>query len=170
MKPLPNLRILPCEAARHSDGTAVTAQLAEEDAQRIILKPGEHVDLEFDAKHAPLGGRLVLFAHGRYTHAGGPETALTPKVYSVSQNRPNPFNPETAVELRLPQQSQVTVRIFDVSGRLVRGLVDGSMPAGIHTVRWNGRDQEGRPQASGVYFYEVRANQFSRRLRMVLLR
>ncbi len=68
-------------------------------------------------------------------------------------NFPDPFGPETQVSYELPQPGRVTLRVYGVSGRLVRTLVDAeSREAGSHTVTWNGRDDAGRDAASGIYF------------------
>lgn len=77
-------------------------------------------------------------------------------------NRPNPFNPRTTIAFDLPKQESVSLRIFDVSGRLVRVLVDGDVtPGGRHESRWNGRDDDGRRVASGTYFYRLEAGEYS---------
>jgi predicted GH43/DUF377 family glycosyl hydrolase len=73
-----------------------------------------------------------------------------PELY---QNTPNPFNPATTISYQVPARGRVAVRIYDVSGKLVRTLVDGARPAGTHRVQWNGLDDAGRRVASGVYLY-----------------
>ncbi|MBN2171276.1 MAG: right-handed parallel beta-helix repeat-containing protein [Candidatus Krumholzibacteriota bacterium] len=71
----------------------------------------------------------------------------------LQQNAPNPFNPSTTIRFGLPQDAPVTLRIHDVSGRLVASLLEGErLPAGWHAVTWRGRDDGGRAAASGVYF------------------
>ena len=99
--------------------------------------------------------------------------AASPQVpahYYVAPNRPNPFNPETVIEFGLPAASPVTLRVYNVSGRLVRRLIDEEMSAGVHVVRWNARDSKGSAMPSGIYFYELRARSFAQQRRMVLLR
>ncbi len=76
-------------------------------------------------------------------------------VNSLSQNRPNPFNPETVIPYSLASDGKVVIRIYDVAGRLVRTLVNAAQPAGPHVARWNGRAEGGRVLASGVYFYRI---------------
>ncbi|MBD3220864.1 hypothetical protein GF314_06440 [bacterium] len=71
---------------------------------------------------------------------------------------PNPFNPATTIELILPRAGEVSLKIFNVRGELVRTLVDGEMAAGEHQVVWDGRSDTGRQAASGIYFHETRAN------------
>ena len=88
----------------------------------------------------------------------------------LSQNRPNPFNPRTSIEYGLAEPSHVSIRIYDVAGRLVRHLVDAPMAAGVRTTDWDAKDDRGHLVSSGVYYYELRAAGISSRRRMVLLR
>ena len=60
--------------------------------------------------------------------------------------------------------------VFDVTGRLVRTLVNGSKDPGFHTVKWDGRDGKGNPAASGIYFSRIQAGSYTETKRMVLLR
>jgi hypothetical protein len=70
---------------------------------------------------------------------------------------PNPFNPQTTLQLSMPRAGEVSVKIFDVQGRLVDTLFAGDLAAGRHELTWNGRGADGARQASGVYFVETRA-------------
>ena len=74
---------------------------------------------------------------------------------ALQQNRPNPFNPETVIPYSISSPGRVSVRVFDVRGRLVRTLVDAWMPTGVHVARWNGAVDSGGKSASGVYFYVI---------------
>jgi flagellar hook assembly protein FlgD len=76
-------------------------------------------------------------------------------VDALLQNRPNPFNPETVIPYSLSAPGRVAVRIYDVTGRMVRTLIDAVQPAGIHAARWNGAVDSGKRSASGVYFYVI---------------
>jgi hypothetical protein len=78
-----------------------------------------------------------------------------PRAVVLHQNAPNPFNPGTTIRFELPQDEQVSIRIFDVRGRVVRTLVQGRRPAGYNEVTWNGVDEAGRRVASGVYWYRL---------------
>ncbi len=77
------------------------------------------------------------------------------KQYELSQNYPNPFNPETKITFALPQAGEVQLSIFSETGQLVRTLANRAMQPGRHELRWNGRNQEGRQVAAGVYLYRV---------------
>jgi len=83
---------------------------------------------------------------------------------------PNPFNPVTFVTYNLPLAGEVNLRIYDVSGRLVRDLVSGPRSAGQHQERWDGRDDAGLEAASGVYFAQLHATGQTEMKSMLLLR
>ncbi len=90
---------------------------------------------------------------------------------SLAQNFPNPFNPSTSIAFELGQAAAVNLTIYDTSGRLVRSLVAGqAFASGAHTVAWNGRDDQGRAAAAGVYLYRLDAGTFSVTRRMALLK
>jgi hypothetical protein len=73
-----------------------------------------------------------------------------------SPNYPNPFNPKTTIDYVVPDAGgAVRLGVYDLSGRLVRMLVDGEQPAGRHVAVWDGCDDRGRELASGVYFYRL---------------
>lgn len=92
------------------------------------------------------------------------------RVASLSQNFPNPFNPATAIGYTIDNDSDVELNVYDVAGRLVRTLVRASQGAGSYEARWDGRDTAGQPVASGMYFYRLKAGDFSQTRRMVVLR
>jgi len=71
------------------------------------------------------------------------------------QNAPNPFNPETTIRYSTAEGGHVAIRIYSVSGQLVRTLLDRQEGAGMHAVRWDGHDDSGNKLASGVYFYRL---------------
>jgi sugar lactone lactonase YvrE len=81
-----------------------------------------------------------------------------PKQFQLTQNFPNPFNPETQIKYELPVAALVTLQIYDIQGRIVQKLVnEEDQPAGFHRVVWNGRDAHGYAVSSGVYFYTILA-------------
>jgi hypothetical protein len=94
----------------------------------------------------------------------------TPRAISLGQNHPNPFNPSTSIGYWLPQRGPVTLDVFDAAGRLIVRLVDDIQERGDHAVEWNGRDGDGTPVSSGVYFYRITSGKTSLSRKMVLLR
>lgn len=86
---------------------------------------------------------------------------------SVS-NHPNPFNPVTRIAFDLPRAAHLSLRIYDVKGRLVETLIDEMRPAGPGVAVWTGTDHRGEPAASGVYFYRLQAADQTRFGKMML--
>jgi Tol biopolymer transport system component len=94
---------------------------------------------------------------------------------SLMQNFPNPFNPETWIPYYLAETASVTVRIYNVKGELIRSINVGRQAAGAYTtqqnaVYWDGKDETGQSIASGVYFYQLVADDFSETRRMVVMK
>jgi hypothetical protein len=109
------------------------------------------------------GTRYDGFTFDTFTIAGvgvEPYSPVTdvPAVTRLAGVQPNPFNPSTTVRFELARSAQARVRVYDVSGRLVRTLVDGPRPAGMQSVVWDGRDDAGQPAASGVYLVRMAAD------------
>jgi hypothetical protein len=99
------------------------------------------------------------------------DAVSTPRLpLTLSQNVPNPFNPSTTIRFYLPEKCRVKVVVYDVSGRMITSLADGDRPAGHHSLAWNGRDNLGKPVASGIYFCRLQAGKEMRSRKMVLLR
>jgi len=95
------------------------------------------------------------------------------KENALLQNFPNPFNPETWIPFEIKEESEVNVRIYNSTGRLVRELDLGSKVAGIYATPdkaayWDGKDGSGVPVASGVYFYSIQAGTFSAVKKMIV--
>ena len=88
-----------------------------------------------------------------------------PNRISLLPNYPNPFNASTLIRYELPQSSQVKIEIYDLLGRKVTTLYDGEKQAGHHYVIWNTGDF-----SSGIYFYKLRAGEYSESRKMMLLK
>jgi len=86
------------------------------------------------------------------TREGIDDTNVVPSEYRLSQNYPNPFNPATQIRYELPQQSDVRLDVFDMTGRQVATLVEGQVAAGTHTVTFDATNL-----SSGVYIYRLQA-------------
>jgi aminopeptidase N len=98
-----------------------------------------------------------------------PEATL-PEAYVLDQNYPNPFNPGTTISYALPRRSEVTLTIYDLIGRRIATLLHGRQEPGRHLVHWNGRDDAGRPVATGIYIYRLSGEAFSLSHTMLLLK
>jgi flagellar hook assembly protein FlgD len=85
--------------------------------------------------------------------------------------QPNPFNPSTTISYGLPGPSAVNLEVFDVAGRLVRRLKNGTVEsAGFHQVTWQGRDDRGNELGSGVYLYRLTVGKVVKTRAMTLVR
>ena len=93
-----------------------------------------------------------------------------PASFKLVRNTPNPFNPVTTVGYHLPSESRVTIRVFDVTGRVVTTLVDGVVEPGRHTVVWNGTNEHGESVGSGVYFCTMETPEYRGSHKMMLLK
>ena len=99
--------------------------------------------------------------------------ALTPKETTLLPNYPNPFNPETWIPYQLAEPADVTISIYAADGRLVRSLDLGHQSVGLYESRsraayWDGRNAQGEPVASGVYFYTLTAGTFTATRKMLI--
>jgi hypothetical protein len=93
-----------------------------------------------------------------------------PAASGIRQNFPNPFNPVTRISFSLKAKGHISLRIYDVSGRLVCILIDEIRDAGSYETVWDGTNDGGRATASGIYFCRMEAPDYERTLKMVLLR
>ncbi len=82
------------------------------------------------------------------------------KDYQLFQCYPNPFNAIVLIRYKIPHINVVKLKIFDLSGNEVITLMNKRQHAGEYVVEWNGKDNEGGDVASGIYFYQLRANSF----------
>ena len=131
------------------------------------------------------GGRWYSYVLGRVYQEGeilfGPyavfaPTSSVPRVPALSQNFPNPFQPRTTVGFSVPGQAgevdvltPVSIRVYDVSGRLVKTLVDEPRAPGFYSVHWDATSDAGQRVAGGIYFIRARIGDFSGSKKTVVL-
>ncbi len=96
--------------------------------------------------------------------------SAVPQEFSLSRNYPNPFNPETEISYGLPRDCDVKLTIYNIAGQKVRTLIDQHQTAGYKVIHWNGKDEQGKPVASGVYFYKIQAGDLSQSRKMLLVK
>ena len=147
-------------ALASSEGAQVEGQLSPADID--YLKDSIHA-LGLGAEET----RLLLEAL-----RGGAQPAAFPRAFALEQNYPNPFNPSTSIQFSVPEgeRKRVSLKVFDLRGRLVRMLLDEEKEAGSYTLFWDGTDMAGLEAPSGVYFYRLQAGDFSQTRKMVLLK
>ncbi len=92
-------------------------------------------------------------------------TEAVPTTMALRQNYPNPFNPSTQIAYELPGRSHVTIRVYDLLGKVVTTIIDEQRPAGRYVATWNASDLP-----SGIYFCRMTAESFTRSMKMVLMK
>ncbi|MCB1185117.1 T9SS type A sorting domain-containing protein, partial [bacterium] len=95
---------------------------------------------------------------------------LTPRVFNLNANYPNPFNPMTKISFSLPEAQNVRLNVYSLDGRLVAKLLNETRGPGLHEVVWTGRNDDGHAVASGVYFYRIDAGPYSQVRKMTLMK
>ncbi len=98
-----------------------------------------------------------------------------PDEFSLDQNYPNPFNPSTTLKFRIPAKHgsksvRTVLRIYDILGRLVRTVVDEELAPGFYARQWDGLNNDGMRTSSGVYFYRIRAGDFTETKKMMMIK
>jgi hypothetical protein len=139
------------------------------DGAQFVFMSGRPYRYSHDHMRANMEYILSIFFGEPYVPTGtGYEAQVL--AFDLGQNRPNPFNPLTTIRFTVPQNGSVELRIFDVTGRLIKTLLSKEVGAGTYSVMWDGRSDSGREVASGVYFYRLEAGPSVKTRKMVLLR
>jgi len=103
-------------------------------------------------------------------YASQGKTSLSPNVFSLHQNYPNPFNPTTLIKYDLAEDALVSISIYDVTGRMVKSLINMNQSTGYHSLRWNATNDIGESVSAGMYIYTIQAGQYRATKKMVLLK
>lgn len=130
-----------------------------------------------DQEWFELGWTLFIRAVVSYISTDVPGEEISermPKTPELSQNYPNPFNPETKIKYTVGSRQThpipTTLKIYNILGQLVKTLVDEAQEPGSYEVIWDGKDEEGNEVASGIYFHQLKTEEFSQTKKMVLIR
>jgi hypothetical protein len=165
----------------HADLKAASegrAQIAE-----LVFQVGDVDDVRLEPFTTENPGHQITFLYNRYENGVPMVQEYTPEFeanvsfkesplpsdFELSQNFPNPFNPQTSFTLSLPVESDYSVRILNVAGQTVR-TIDGHLGAGVHTITWDGKNQRGEQVGSGMYFYRAEAAGQQQTRKMMMLK
>ena len=99
---------------------------------------------------------IVVHFEPSPTSVGDGDVVTLNRRAALGVSHPNPFNPSTSVPILITESAHADVRIYELSGRRVRSLLESHLPAGRHLIAWDGADDEGRALVSGVYFVQLR--------------
>ncbi len=124
-----------------------------------------------------IDGEVVIatFGNGVYsrdftTGVEDNDPVQIPAGFDLSQNYPNPFNPSTTIGFRLLSPSEVSLKIYNITGQLIKTLISTQMPAGLHDVKWDGTNFSGNKVSSGTYIYTLKAGNHISSKRMILIK
>ncbi|MFQ6617612.1 MAG: FlgD immunoglobulin-like domain containing protein, partial [Fidelibacterota bacterium] len=116
-------------------------------------------------------GRYVLETEFGEKYTGiEPDNSAVPTTYDLSQNYPNPFNPVTKIKYQIPRAGKVTLKIYNILGQEIKTLVNKNLNPGYYAVTWDGTNSLGKEVSSGLYFYRLKADEFEKTLKMVILK
>ena len=110
------------------------------------------------------------FSDDAWVIVSGSNNILIPVRTELTGNYPNPFNPETKIKFALKEAGDVSLKIYNIKGAVVRALVDGEMNAAYHEIIWDGKDNAGKQVGSGVYFYKMKAEKYTATKKMILMK
>lgn len=128
----------------------------------------------FDLDYRASDDRIFAHTHGRgvFSSPAGPtsvkESGSNPGAFSLLQNFPNPFNPETRIRFTLPSGGDVKIKVYDALGKEVAVLLNQSMNPGTFEVEWNGTDRAGNKLGSGIYFCRMTSGNTQKTIKMIL--
>ena len=126
-------------------------------------------DRSYGAHNTKYAVRILYKALG-WTPLAVEATPGMPTEFGLNQNYPNPFNPTTSISFAMPKDGHVLLQVYDVTGALVKTLVDQTMRAGNMQATWDGTNLSGNKVASGVYLYRMAAGDFVAAKKMVLMK
>ena len=138
---------------------------------RILFEGASYQEAKLTLERVEVAD-LTGKVYGSETAKVSPAVVL-PKAYTLAQNSPNPFNPSTTISYELPESAgavRVVLVVYNIRGQKIVTLVDELKDAGRYSVNWDGTDAGGRRVSSGVYFYRMRAGEFSTVRKMVILK
>lgn len=115
-------------------------------------------------------GLVYIFSSDTTTDVKDGLPSILPRNFTLNQNFPNPFNTSTVITYSLKATSHVNLNIYNIRGERVRQLIDSKMISGSHSVTWDGKDEEGKEVASGIYFARLVAAPHSQTIKLTLLR
>lgn len=139
----------------------------------VVINDKEHAEYRYPVSSCPTG---IEFDPGNWilkkaTQVGIEEvTTRTGNRFELSQSYPNPFSNTTTINYTIPKDTHVRLAVYDVTGRLVRSLVDHSEQAGIHSICWDGKDDQGRKAPSGVYLYKLKLDNLVFTQKVILIK
>ncbi|HEX9970865.1 MAG TPA: T9SS type A sorting domain-containing protein, partial [bacterium] len=95
---------------------------------------------------------------------------LSVNSYQLMQNYPNPFNPETNINFALPKDGHITLSVYDITGRLVKTLMNEYKTAGYYTIKWTCKNEQDKMVPSGLYLYQIMSGKYHSVKKMIMVK
>jgi hypothetical protein len=118
----------------------------------------------------PTIGRFLtkIYKHDSTTSVN--DDKILPTSLKLYQNYPNPFNPSTNIKFSLDKSEIVSIKVYNILGKEIKLLLKENLPPGEHKIQWDGKDNEGSPLPSGIYFIQMKAGEYQQTIKSVLLK
>jgi len=114
--------------------------------------------------------KTYIYSTPIITSVLGESNVHSPKEYRLKQNFPNPFNPSTTIRYSITSPEYVSIKVYDVSGQLVKEITKDHNQAGEYEVVWDGKNKFGKRVSSGTYFYQLSVGDYVEAKKMILLK
>jgi DNA-binding transcriptional regulator YhcF (GntR family) len=155
---------------RH-DGWGANLTDEQREAVREKIKEMRSQGASREEIHAAVAEMIKGYGEESPGNSESQSSETTPaESHIMAESYPNPFNPETQIDYTLSVSEKVQIQIYNITGQLIRTFDQGYQPAGSYSLRWDGRNENGDPAASGVYLYRIEAGPYTLTNRMVLLK
>ena len=138
------------------------ADLDSDGKSEIIAEYVIPNNISFDA--------LSLFWKRNVVTSVQDEYETIPNKIELYPNYPNPFNPETNIRFTLPQETKISLKIFDTLGKEIKTLIEGILPAGEYESHWDGTNDRGEKLPSGVYLITLKSQTFTKTVKALLIK
>ena len=146
----------------------------ESNNQSYVSIPVEFIGDERDVANISINNSNIAGSDGRLVNLIERTTSSTiqilPVEFALHQNFPNPFNPITEIQFDLPDESKVSLNIYNLMGQKIRTLVSSTYSPGFHSITWDGTNEFGEMVSSGMYFYSIQINSFQATKKMLFLK
>lgn len=163
------------------NGQVISQQTLDDDQTFSLTGLNQNQNYILSASHSEYGTVEKEFSISSMVHVEDIEYDLSvmsseneksqfPDTFSLNQNYPNPFNPTTQITYVLPEESSVSVIVYDLMGKEVKSLINKIQPKGNYSLKWDATDELGERISAGMYIYTIRAGQFTSTKKMVLLK
>lgn len=163
------------------NGQVISQQTIDNDQTFSLTGLNQNQNYILSASHSEYGTVEKEFSISSMVHVEDIEYDLSvmsseneksqfPDTFSLNQNYPNPFNPTTQITYVLPEESSVSIIVYDLMGKEVKSLINKIQPKGNYSLKWDATDELGERISAGMYIYTIRAGQFTSTKKMVLLK